>query len=340
MRLFLLGAFSAIMAPIVIAILVLLSVPDLRHAVFRMAIEMPGFAYFYLVRRQVLGFHFERANVLLSRQLALVDDFAPTPNTLLPGLIQNATFAIEQAKFKADMAALRPFLENLVKSQPKLLRARLWLARALKENNPVQALKHLEAAARLVPSDERTYRFAIEIAAREKNADALADWCGRFQTAQLGGTHPYWSNPRIKGGGLRRLSIEVVDTKGEAQVIHNSGLQLGKVRTYSFALEKPAGISELTLHLGVIPGIQVSVRDLRFLHQGRKRVIERNNLLITARTGFFLENGNVLTVSREGESIIFIPPEDGFGQADRIELTLGFGRMPVAGAAFCGSGKK
>ena len=62
-------------------------------------------------------------------------------------------------------------------------------------------------------------------------------------------------------------------------------------------------------------------------------------LVLTSWSGFHLEDGRLLTVSKDGEIIFILSPEGGFGEADRIELTLSFERLGVASPPPCGEMK-
>ena len=61
-----------------------------------------------------------------------------------------------------------------------------------------------------------------------------------------------------------------------------------------------------------------------------------NGLVLTTWSGFYLEDGRVLTISRDGEIIDIHPPAEGFGEADRVELKLRFDRLGLASPTPCG----
>ena len=60
------------------------------------------------------------------------------------------------------------------------------------------------------------------------------------------------------------------------------------------------------------------------------------DLVLTSWSGFHLEDGRLLTVSQDGEMISILPPKEGFGEADRIEMTLRAERLGVASPSPCG----
>ena len=158
MRNFFLGALAAIVLPVALLIFVLLVAPNFRHHAFRAVIEVPGVATYFLMRQQLIFRKFGEVNRLLIRQLNIGNELFSGSNMMVPSLLKNSDLAIERARFPEEFAALRPFLLHLTKSQPELLPARLWLARALADEDPEGALKQLEIAVKLASADERGTR--------------------------------------------------------------------------------------------------------------------------------------------------------------------------------------
>ena len=200
----------------------------------------------------------------LERELRLVNWFSSPRNRLLPGLIKNAEYVVERARFQEEFPLLLPFLRKFVDSHPQLYTARLWLARALAHVDPSAAYEQLDEAVRLSSADDRPFRIAINLALKNHLPEKLKEWCGRYQNSQFGGLLPLDYNPMFQAGiGLRILVLEVVDESGERQFTGNKGLQLGENITYDFPLKKNASIKDLNLHLGIVPGISVTLKKFR-----------------------------------------------------------------------------
>ena len=105
-------------------------------------------------------------------------------------------------------------------------------------------------------------------------------------------------------------------------------------------MEKRVIVKGLRLHLGIVPGISVVLEKLQFYGGGQQgATVFGKDLFLSSWSGFHLEDGRLLTVSRDGETISILSPEEGFGTADRIEVTLGFERLGVASPPLCGEKK-
>jgi len=336
MRGFLLGAVLALITPIVAVIGVLLVMPDMRHAAFRAAVEVPGFGVSFMLRRALLGHNFSNVNLWLNRQMDMVEEFAPGQNALLPGLIANVEFSIEKARSYREFAAIRPFLRRLVDFDPVLFPARIWLARSLMHDQPKAAMEHLEAAAKLASADERTYRLAIGLAVRENWNNELTKWCQRYNREQFGGPRPHTYETIFGGIGLQRMALEIIDASNKLHLIRKSDLQLNDRYTYDFIFHEPLAVKELRLHVNTVPGISIKIDDLHLYRDGLLVArIPGNDLTLTSWGGFHLTDGRVLATARDGEIVEIQPSNLRYGSLDRIDLTLAFERLGLISNREC-----
>lgn len=319
-----------------IVIIIFLSAPKVRHATFLLALEVPEIATRFALKQYVPLRRFDKALPWLERELDLINWFAPSRNRLLPGLLDNTAYAFELTRFPEEFAFFLPFLKRLVKTHPELYPARLWLARALEETDPESAFEHLEAATRLTSTDDRPYRIAIALALKDKSNSKLKDWCDRYQVSQFGGLRPMDYDNFFYTIGLRNMALEVIDPSGGRQLTGNMGIQLGESKAYEFILEKGGLVRKLRLHLGVVPGVAVTLESLKLYLKGKTRTILKSGWVTTSWSGFHLEDGRIVTISRDGEIIEIHPLEQGFGETDRVELTLRFDRLGLASPAPCG----
>lgn len=330
---------TGLLVLIAAVIIILLTAPKVRHGTYLFSLEVPGFVINFFLKQYVPIRRFDKALPWLDRELKLVNWFAPPRNRLLPGLIDNTRYAIERARFPEEFALFLPFLNRLVDSHPDLYPARLWLARALADTEPQAIFEHLEVAAKLSSADDRPYRIAIALALKKNMPKKLKEWCDRYRKSQFGGLNSMDYDSLFHGIGLREMALEVIDVSGKRQLVGNMGLQLGETRTYEFPLQEGVSIGELHLHLAVVPGIAVTVENLRLYKGGQQTANYEGDFMLTSWSGFHLEDGRVLTISKDGERITIHPPAGGFGEADLIEAKLHFERLGLASPTPCGKGK-
>jgi len=319
------------------AVMILLTVPKVRHGTFLVAQKIPGTVTYFFLNQYVPTRHFEKAVPWLNRQLNMAIQFAPSQNTLLPDLIENTEYVFQRTRFPEELAILLPFLKRLVASFPNVFLARVWLGKALAFSDPASALIHLEEAVKLVSVDDRPYRIALSIALREKMTERFQDWCGRFQKAQFGGHHYLVYDTLFVGLGLKAMALEVVDDKGVREISGNEGLQLGDYKNYDFPLEKPVKIHSMRLHLGVVPGVLVRMNEIQFYRSGKLTSTLGKEMTLMSWNGYHMKNGDILLTSAEGEIIDLYPPEGSLAEVDRIQINMQFERPGLGNPFPCGN---
>jgi hypothetical protein len=338
-----------LVVPVVLIIVLLLTIPKLRHGVFLFSQELVGYATNFMLQQYVPIKRFDKAIPWLERELSLVNWFAPPRNRLLPNLIQNTKYVVERARYPEEFAVLQPFLKKFVDSHPKLYPARLWLARALSKVDSSETFKQLEIATKLSSADDRPFRIAINLALKNRLPEKLKEWCELYQSSHFGGLVPLipsliQASPVLSGVGLRQLALEVVSDSGKRQVSRNNGLRLEENVTYDFHFEKNVPIKELNLHLPIVSGISVALKKIQLYSNGQRKLSLEKDLILSSWSGFHLEDGRVLTVSnsnsKDAEIIFIRPPKGRFGEADRIELTISFERLGLANSPVCQVKKK
>ena len=324
--------------PIFFLVLILLTQGDIRTFLFRGFTKIPGVVIHQLIRFKTKTREFSSTNILLNKQLSIVEGFSPGPNTLLQGLVDNTEFVMARTRFPEDFESLRPFIQRFAETYPKLFLPRLWYAHVLKVTDPKMAFRHLEVASKLSPADERPYRIAFELALTDDLKDKLEYWCGRYLKSQFGGPDFHYDSKLFYATGLRKLSLEVTGDSGKRHLVANMGLHLGdKGRTYDFPLKETAAISKIRLHVGVLPGVAIRIERLRLYNEGRLLSEFEKNLKLISWSGFHLDDGRVITVSRDFETITIYVPGKKYGRADRIELDIQFERLGLASPFPCGS---
>ena len=91
--------FLSFLIPVMLVVLLFLTVPKLRHAVFLFTLDLPGYATNFILKQYVPPRQFGKAVPWLERELRLVNWFAPPRNRLLPGLIQNIEYVLTKEHF-------------------------------------------------------------------------------------------------------------------------------------------------------------------------------------------------------------------------------------------------
>jgi hypothetical protein len=222
-----------------------------------------------------------------------------------------------------------------VQLQPDLHLARLWLARALLPSDPGAAFVHLEVAAKLVPADGRAYRIAVQSALELNDIDVAKRWCGRYRSSQYGGPHPYRYNNTFEGVGLRKMALEAITENGDPWLVLNAGLRLDEPVSYDFDLPHRFTPRSITLHLGFLPGVKVKVHDITISGPNGTKTLSTDQLRMSARYGYIVDQDTLITVSKDGDILKFWPVGAIFGDLDRVDIKLTVSRMDIASGDIC-----
>lgn len=260
---------------------------------------------------------------------------------MLPGLVEATELVVEQARTQEELDILVPILKRLAVMDPELHLGQLWLARALRRREPSKALAHADAAITLIPADERAYREGIEAALVLGSSSLVVKYCKAYQGAQFGGPLPRGYANLFRAVGLRKMAIEAMGPSGKPVLVTNLGIQLNERRSYHFQMPKPAPTQALILHLGILPGLKVQLHQLRLVVEGGTRNFDPADLIVSARTGYIDASDNksvtVISLGQADETIQLRRLSGIFPAAERVELELTFGRLPLTNHPACRS---
>jgi len=331
-------AFSIILALILISFVVigsLLYSPNIRHNLYRVLAEVPKIAYMLAMRKDVVNRNFSGMNVWLNRQLDFSANMFSGQDVFLPGLMDNANYAIEQATFPSEYLALLPFINRLAGNYPKLFMAHLWRARALLTKEPTAAIKAVERAVALIPGDERPYRLAINAALRLNDASLARQYCARYKIAQAGNVHPYSYNPFFYGAHLRGLLLEIVDKDGVSYFSKNEGLKFEDKVRFNFPFATPVDVKEMRLFVSTATGVSIRIDGVEIAHAGIIQSITLDNLYIIPLNGYVIDDRRIIVTGNNGSGLSIIDKNDVFGMADAIAVRLSVRREPLVLPEVC-----
>ena len=240
------------------------TMPDVRRQVFSYVVPSYHLYQTIRLRSDVRHRRFKEAGRKLEAQIDFAKRLSRSSSSMAIGMTESFELVFERARFEEEFEAIEPALKKLVEIEPDLYLAHIWLAKSLSFHDPKTALKHTEEALRIVPSDEKAYRLAIDLSI-EMDAPALAQkYCQRYLSAHLGGPKPRSYYHLFRGTGLRRIGLEAKNLNGESNLLLNYGLQLDERLPYEFNLTHKQDFNKISIHLGTVPGISVELYDLIF----------------------------------------------------------------------------
>jgi hypothetical protein len=322
---------------IAIIILPLLISGSLRHKVFRLAVEMPSILYYFQLRTatkrgEIKIQEFSTSASILMKQLSLTESFSGKKgekSAMLPMLLANTQYVLRQTQLLGQAQALLPYLERLADYQSEIFIVQIWLAEALLETQPQKALKHAQIAQRILPNDDRSYRIAIQAALKLNQDKVIKEECTKYQKARLGAIYPYEYETLFYGVGVNNFGIEIADKSGGPKLVIHKGLVVAENIVYGFPLPHPVSFQDLRLHISALPGLRVNIKEIQMFREGALvGNIAKENISISARHGF-IQDGAVVTMSRDGDLLLLNFPSSKAMTADRVDIKITLKRLPL-----------
>ena len=312
--------------------------PNLRHALFRAAGELPGILTYLRLRSPAISRDFETAAHILQGQLDLAKGLSGGNNILLPMLMANTSYIVRQASFSQEAAHMLPYLRNLVAYQPDLLPARVWLASAYLSVEPERALEHAKRGQKIAPNDERFYRIVIDALVRLGRVAEATEQCVQFREAQhLGGGHPYEYNTLFYGTGLKAFGLELQSAAKQGPFVRHRGITIGKNATYSFLAPKPVDIERLVAHMSLGGGFAINISRIDFYHQGKRiHSVSGDKTIMTGRNGF-VDGGRYIVTGEDYDALTIHLGLGMTHRVDRVVLMARFDRLGLAPYPVCGN---
>jgi hypothetical protein len=325
----------SILVAVALVVAVLVAMPGFRYGIFRIAVELPQVATYFAIRGPLYDQDFKTVAAGLERQMKLADMLGVKRSTLLPGIVENTEFVMDRARVANEYKMLLPFLRALAERHPNLHLAQLWLGRALASVAPGEAFGPLEAAARLMPSDDQVYRYAVSAAFAVGQEKTAMTWCQRYAKAQLGGPHGYRYNNIFKGTGIRKMALEVLAKDGLPAYISHEGIQLASRRNYDFSLPERLKLTRIALHAALVSGVSVQFHKVTVYGPSGIRELPLDSLAIMPMFGFATGANRFATNSIDGELYILQNIGEPWGEIDRIDFEMTFDRLALNNLPGC-----
>ena len=314
------------------------TMPDVRRQVFSYVVPSYHLYQTIRLRSDVRHRRFKEAGRKLEAQIDFAKRLSRSSSSMAIGMTESFELVFERARFEEEFEAIEPALKKLVEIEPDLYLAHIWLANSLSFHDPKTALKHTEEALRIVPSDEKAYRLAIDLSI-EMDAPALAQkYCQRYLSTHLGGPKPRSYYHLFRGTGLRRIGLEAKNLNGESNLLLNYGLQLDERLPYEFNLTHKQDFNKISIHLGTVPGISVELYDLIFAGIWGEKSFSASDLFISSKAGYILPSDEgsikILTNSRDDELIEVRMPQK-ISDVTKVIINLKFSRLPLVSQKAC-----
>jgi hypothetical protein len=333
---------SYIVLTVIIAATILISYISIDHNarryVFIRIAPVYNLYQHMIMRERVQEREFQNISESLLDYLEISEMLSDGKSKMLVGIVNVVEEVADRATSAQDFQHLERVFKKLIKLDPNLYKARIWLARALIKKNPEEAALHIQKAMQLSASNESAYREIINIV---QNTDFDIDklFCDQYFSAQFGETQPRSYRNYFGGLGLNSFALEFTNNKEKINLYPHSGLQLKTTNSYEFTPLSVVNANGFNLYLSTLPGLKITIKKINIYTENSKYSINGSEFSISSKHGYIINDtgGSISLVSlaSNDDERLSIRYKSILNNINKVELIMLFERLPLANSTLC-----
>jgi len=315
--------------------------PNLQHKIFSRAIYMYSLHNSTSIKLLVKKGNYVEASNKIMQYIEFQKKLSSSRGQMFEDIVNITDFSAKNVNSREELMLFKPIFEKLIEIDPNLYGIQVWLSKSISDSNYQSALKGLDKAIELSPVDEMAYRVAVEITQNHGDKNLARDYCKEYMNAQLGGVFYASELSTIdgkaqvrKGIGLRNM---VAKFNNEERVYPHSGIELGASNKYKFYLDKPINLDDISLHLSIVPGIQIIIKEIKLYKVDRNIIIAAEDLLVTSNSAYEINNNGkeriLLYLGDNKNKITHIQFPNTVRGVQKVAIDMSFLRIPLPSCA-------
>ena len=131
---------------------------------------------------------------------------------MIPGIFEAIQYSASRAVTQEDYNYLQDTFVEFVKLDPRIYDSNVWLAKALFDDDPEQALILLKKAIEITPSREEAYRELIHLSSQLKDSKEFTreNYCDNYFSAQIGGYSDLHFSGMLGSNNLKKFGVKFI----------------------------------------------------------------------------------------------------------------------------------
>ena len=289
--------------------------------------------------------NFDNLNKKLNNYMDISKKFYKKKSYMLPGIYEAFDTVMSQANDQDEFNFLENSLVRLVDMAPELYKPKVWLARALSDNNHKESIKLLDQAITLSPTQEDAYRELISIAQKTDNLSIAKKYCGIYPKSQIGGNQKIYFRSIFGSYNLKKFAVKFESNNLDKNLYYHSGIKINDYYKYEFVPQKPLDLIGLNLYFSFLPGINIKIKDIILYSKNLSKTFPGKDMLFSSKFSY-LENKSeflsILLLNQKDDVVQLIFNKntltsniDFFNSIDKIEILMNFNKMNLTNKNFC-----
>lgn len=318
--------------------LVLSLSPELRRSFFSKSLVLHDF---YRIKKMSIGLQ-NRDFGLLSKRLQEHIEFSKLisedKNYMFVGIYRATDLAVSRAVEQDDYNNLQNIFKQLIEIDSRIYKPHVWYARSLSDTDTTKALKHLNIAIEISPSESEAYREIIKIGQNLNNLEMTSKYCKIYQNALSGGnTQEFatlfnsFNNDKFAIKLFSKNEIDYTDYLGATTM-------LNKNNNYEFLPSKNlTEIAGLNLYFSAAEALKINFKKIYYHADDKTYEIGHEDITISSQNSYIEENqGNIsIFLVPKKEEVIRIK-HNHLKKIKKIEIEMSIEKMNLAGRSLCG----
>ena len=311
---------------------------ELRRSIFSRILVLHDF---YRIKKLTIGLQ-ERDFKLISEKLQDYIDFSKLisdgKNYMFHGIYDATDLAVSRAIEQADFNNLENIFKQLIDLDNRVYKPHVWYARALSDNNKEEAIKHLDIAIEISPSESEAYREIIKIGQSLNDKTMTSKYCEIYNKALSGGSQQPHYSPLFDSFNNDKFAIKLISRNNKKSTNYLSATTLlNEINIYEFLLStKLLEIDQLNLYFSSAEALKIKFKKINYYDDNKVNEIDYKDLTVTSQNSYIEE-------SEDGVSVFLIPKKDEIirishrtsHKIKKLQIIMSIEKMNIASKSLC-----
>ena len=254
------------------------------------------------------------------------------------GIYDATDLAVSRAIEQEDFNNLENIFKQLIDLDNRVYKPHVWYARALSDNNKEEAIKHLDIAIEISPSESEAYREIIKIGQSLDDRTMTSKYCEIYNKALSGGSQQPHYSPLFDSFNNDKFAIKLLSRNNKKSTNYLSATTLlNEINIYEFLLSTELfEIDQLNLYFSSAEALKIKFKKINYLDDNKVNEIDYKDLTVTSQNSYIEE-------SEDGVSVFLIPKKDEIIRIShktsyitkKLQIIMSIKKMNIASKSLC-----
>ena len=312
---------------------------NFRRATFFRVVAFINLYEFYSIRQDVIQNNIKKAAKKINNYINFSQKISKGKNAMWQGIYDVTYLASSKAKKQNDFNQLEEVYLKLIDIDPNIYMVRVWLAKALSDNDYKKSLEHLHEAIKLSPANEEAYREMIRIYLKVNNDEKLIyNYCTKYSSTQLGGNLPRNYINFFGGNNLSKFSISLNLFENNLISYSKSITKIDSYEEYEISLINPSDVQNINIHVSFLPGVQISVKNILLRSKNKLVELSPADINFFSKSSYLIKDPDdefVIIKGDAGDDIMTFHNNKKIKSVDKIIFNMKISRLSLTNQSIC-----